>query len=482
MLRQLIVLAIASCLVAHTALGKSAPNNSALAQSPDTSAEIDRYVRTEMRRQKIPGLSLAIARDGHAVYVKSYGVATLEHPVKTKPDTVYQIGSIGKQFTAVAIMLLARDHKLNLDDPLLKYLPELPASWGQITLRLILNHQSGIAQFTTPSRQLLDLSHDYTDAELIRLAASQPLDFEPGTDVSYSDTGYVLLGFVINRVAGMFYGDYLQQRVFGPLGMTRTRIISDTDIVPDRASGYEMDDAGRIHNQSAVSVALNRTADGSLYSTVLDLLKWDRALYGDAVLPGSVLERMWSVDAHRNGQQPLYHYGYGWENIRLRRQRLIEYDGNWQGFQAVMSRYVDKKLSVIILTNLALCRTERLSHTIAGMIDPSLRAYPIAVRDDDAALTQDFQRFLDETAAGSQDLAELSPSARARLVPSVTNTLRRELYEIGPIQQFTLAGRELIAGRLERTYRVEGKDMVDFFTISYTPDQKIDDLDLLQEF
>lgn len=433
-----------------------------------------------MRIQNIPGLSLAIVKEGTPIYVKGYGVATLEHPVPVRPDTVFQIGSIGKQFTAVAVMMLANDHKLDLDDPLSKYLPEIPPAWKEVTLRLMLNHQSGIPQYTTPQRQLLDLVHDYSDEELIQLAAAQPLDFEPGTDVSYSDTGYVLLGFVINRVAGMFYGDYLQKHVFKPLGMTQTRIISDSDIVPNRASGYELTEAGRLRNQTYVSPALNRTADGSLYSSVVDLAKWDRALYTDAVLPHAQLERMWRVDAHRNGQRPLYTFGYGWEDDRLRGQRLVEYDGNWQGFQAVMSRYVDKKLSIILLTNLSLCRTERLAHAAAGLVDPDLKAYPKSIADSDAARTQRFRDFLSGAERGD-DFAQLSPGARQRLVPSAMNTLRRDLSELGPVVSFALVDQRE-RSPLERVYRVEKKDMVEFFTVRYTPDGRIDDLELLSEY
>lgn len=440
---------------------------------------IDRYLQSEMRLQKIPGISLAVLKDGKPLYVKAYGVATLEHNVPATPQTVYQIGSIGKQFTAVAVMMLANEHKLDLDDPLSKYLPEVPASWAKVTLRLMLNHQSGIPQFTTPERQLLDLVHDYTDLELIQLASTQPLDFEPGTNVSYSDTGYVLLGFVINRVAGMFYGDFLQQRVFGPLGMTHTRIISDKDIVPNRASGYEMAENGTLYNQTYVSPALNRTADGSLYSTVEDLALWDRALYGDKVLPHAQLERMWQVDAHKNGQRPLYHFGYGWENNRYRGQRLVEYDGNWQGFQAVMSRYVDKRLTVILLTNLALCRTERLGHTVAGLIDPALKHYPDSIPDPDPAKTAQFKAFLDTVGRDGNDPQRLSPAGAARLVPSAMNTLRRDLHERGPILRLSLVDR---GGGSQRVYRVEEKDMVEFYTVSYAPDSTIDDLDLLSEY
>jgi hypothetical protein len=322
--------------------------------------------------------------------------------------------------------------------------------------------------------------HDYTDLELIQLASTQPLDFEPGTNVSYSDTGYVLLGFVINRVAGMFYGDFLQQRVFKPLGMNRTRIISDKDIVLDRASGYEQADSGELYNQTYVSPALNRTADGSLYSTVLDLMKWDRALYGDAVLPQAQLERMWHIDAHRDGQRPLYHFGYGFENNRLRGHRLVEYDGNWQGFQAVMSRYVDKKLTVIVLTNLSLCRTEQLGHAVAGFIDPDLKPYPESIPDSDPGKTAQFRAFLD-TAAKGGDLGLLSAAGSARLVPSAMNTLRRDLQERGPIVKFTLAEQGGGAD-LRRVYRAEEKDMVEFYTVNYSADSRIDDIDLVSEY
>jgi CubicO group peptidase (beta-lactamase class C family) len=432
-----------------------------------------------MRRQHIPGLSLAIVRGGEPVYVKGYGVATLEHAVRAAPDTVYQLGSVGKQFTAVALMMLANEHKLDLDDPLSKYLPEIPASWHAVTLRLLLNHQSGIAELDNETRHLLDHTRDYTDKQLIEVAISHPLDFEPGTDVSYSDTGYVLLGIVINRVAGKFYGDLLQQRVFGPLGMTHTRVISDADIVPHRASGYEMTDDGILRNQAYVSPTLNRTADGSLYSTVLDLIHWDRALYDDSVLPQAQLQRMWNVDPHRNGQMPLFHYGYGWENHTLRHQRLVEYDGNWQGFQAVMSRYVNQRLTVILLTNLSLCRAERLAHTVAGIVDPALEAYPESIPDRNPARTRKFGDFLAAVARGEGG-ADLSAGARGRLIPSALNTLRRDLKELGPVLRLTLAD-ERRGDASERVYRVERKDMVEYFTVRYSG-SAIDEIDLLSEY
>ncbi len=442
----------------------------------DFGPAVDRYLRAEMQRQHIPGIALAVIKNGKPLYVNGYGVATLEHPVAAAPGTVFQLGSIGKQFTAVAVMMLADEHKLNLDDPLAKYLPEVPASWGKVTLRLMLNHQAGIPQYTTPQRQLLDLSHDYSDGELIQLAISQPLDFEPGTDVSYSDVGYVLLGFVINRVAGEFYGDFLQRRIFKPLGMNHTRIISDADIVPGRASGYELRDDGTLRNQTPVSPALNRTADGSLYSTVIDLMKWDRALDGDGVLPRRELERMWSVDAHRNGQAPLYHYGYGWENNRIDGQRVVEYDGNWQGFQAVMSRYTDERLTVILLTNLALCRTERLGHSVAGLVDPKLAPYPKSIDDKSPTLSREFEGLLTRAREGAAaSLPELPAS-----IPR--QTLRRDLAELGPILHFSVAADHATPEGRARVYRAEGRDMVEFYTVRYGADAKILALELFREY
>jgi CubicO group peptidase (beta-lactamase class C family) len=447
------------------------------AQAGDFGPAVDHYLRAEMQRQHIPGIALAVMKDGKPLYVKGYGVATLEHPVAVAPGTVFQLGSIGKQFTAVAVMMLADEHKLNLDDPLSKYLPEVPAGWGRVTLRLMLNHQAGIPQYTTPQRQLLDLSHDYSDGELIALAISQPLDFEPGTDVSYSDVGYVLLGFVINRAAGEFYGDFLQRRIFKPLGMNRTHIISDADIVPGRASGYELRDDGSLRNQTPVSPALNRTADGSLYSTVIDLMKWDRALSGDGVLPRGELERMWSVDAHRNGQAPLYHYGYGWENNHIDGHRVVEYDGNWQGFQAVMSRYTDERLTVILLTNLALCRTERLGHTVAGLVDPALAPYPEGIEDKTPELSESFENLL--TKAGEAAAGAVVPGL-PRSIPS--QTLRRDLAELGPILHFSVAAEHIDLEGRTRVYRVEGKDMVEFYTVRYGAAGKILALELFREY
>jgi CubicO group peptidase (beta-lactamase class C family) len=451
----------------------------------DPGAAADRYIEREMRAQGIPGLSLSVLRRGQPVYVRGYGVATLEHPVSVGPDTRFQIGSIGKQFTAVATMLLAREGRLSLDAPLARSLPGIPATWAGVTPRLMLNHQSGIPQLETPEHNLLDRHHDYSDEEYIRLATSVPLDFAPGTGVSYSDTAYVLLGFVINRVTGGFYGDMLAARVFAPLGMTRTRIISDADIIPGRASGYEKGDDGALRNQSYVSPALNRTADGSLYSTVVDLARWDEALYGERILTRSELARMWRIDPHRDGTRPLLHYGYGWEINSVRGHRVIEYDGNWQGFQAAMARYENPDLTVIVLTNLSLCRAQRLAHTVAGFFEPVIARYETAASDPAPALTREFAALLSEVErGGTPPAARLTKHWRAQLTLAWAHALARDIRSTGAIGNISF-GEERSLGRgreRERVYLAATAQMNYFFAVRYTADGLIADIDFSREY
>ncbi len=449
----------------------------------DAAAATDRFVAAEMRAQRIPGVALAVLRHGEPLYVRGYGVATLEHLVAVASDTRFQIGSVGKQFTATLVLQLAREGTLSLDVPLATYLPEIPASWAGVTLRRMLNHQAGIPQLTTPEHNLLDLHHEYTDAEYVRLATSLPLDFEPGTDAAYSDTAYVLLGIVVNRVTGRFYGDLLAERVFRPLGMERTQVLSDADIIPGRASGYEKDGDGRLRNQSWVSAALNRTADGSLYSTVLDLARWDAALYGDRVLPQAELERMWSVDPHYGGQPPLLHFGYGWEINTLRGHRVIEYDGNWQGFQAAMARYPDRGLTVIVLTNLSLCRAQQLAHTVAGLFEPEFAHYEVAPRDPASRLTSQFHALLERVQRDQIiDRSRLAPGARTTLTPGWAASLARDLRSTGSLEGTAFAEERPLSRGRERVYAARTREMTYFFTVRYAADGRVAAIDAYHEY
>jgi CubicO group peptidase (beta-lactamase class C family) len=208
----------------------------------EISKKVDAYVAAEMRTEKMPGLALAVVRDGQIIKARGYGLANIELDVPVKPETIFQTGSVGKQFTATAVMMLVEDGKIRLDDPIRKYLPGSPATWDKITVRNLLTHTSGIPDYESDSLKkkgaaFVNLRNDYTEDELFKKFSGLPLDFPPGSQWRYSNSGYVILGILIHKVTGQFYGDVLQERIFRPLGMASTRIISEADIIPNRAAG-----------------------------------------------------------------------------------------------------------------------------------------------------------------------------------------------------------------------------------------------------
>jgi CubicO group peptidase (beta-lactamase class C family) len=231
--RRMLALVAACAVFPAGAPAQSTPARAAL-------DSVDRYVRAELERQRIPGMSVAVLRGDSVLLARGYGFANLEHHVPATDSTIYQSGSVGKQFTSAAVVTLAREGKLGLDDPIRKYMPEAPASWGKVTVRHLLTHTSGIPDYTADLADVVDFRRDYTEEALASLYARLPLDFKPGATWSYSNTGYALLGFIVRRVTGQFYGDYLKERVFQLLGMRTARVISESDIVPNRAAGYQV--------------------------------------------------------------------------------------------------------------------------------------------------------------------------------------------------------------------------------------------------
>jgi CubicO group peptidase (beta-lactamase class C family) len=333
--------------------------------SPD--ASVDHYIQAEMKARHIPGLALLVARDGKIIRAQGYGFSNLELQVPVKPETIFQSGSMGKQFTATAVMMLVEQGKIALDDPLTKYFSDAPAAWNQVTVRNLLSHTGGFGDYP----EKFDFRRDYTEGDLLKIVEAIPLAYPPGTKYAYSNLGFLTLGILIHRVSGEFYGDFLQERVFQTLGMSTTRIISEADIIPNRAAGYRLVD-GQWKNQEWVSPALDTTADGSLYFSILDLAKWDAALYADQLLKRSSLDQMWTVAKYKNGEPNSGHYGFGWFIESVHGHRIIEHGGQWQGFNTNISRYVDDKLTVVVLTNLDHCEPDKITHGVAGIYIPAL--------------------------------------------------------------------------------------------------------------
>jgi CubicO group peptidase (beta-lactamase class C family) len=343
------------------------------------SARVDEAVARIRQEMKIPGTSLAVVRDGKIIKATGYGLANVELNVPVTPETIFQAGSTGKQFTAAAILMLAGEGKLSLDDSITKYFPEAPPSWKAITIRHLLTHTSGLPEVWGESEQgvlnkaLLDLRRDYTEDELLRVYVKMQPQFPPGEKWEYCNTGYHLLGFLIHRLTGKFHGDFVRERIFQPLGMNTATVISEADIVPNRSSGYILV-KGELKNQQWLAPSLNTTADGPYYMSVLDLAKWDAALYTEKILPRTTLAQMWTVQAKLNSGET-YPYGFGWFLSDVNGHRLMYHTGGNQGFFVNISRYVDDRLTIILMNNMDEdhCDTLKISGAVASIYLPATK-------------------------------------------------------------------------------------------------------------
>lgn len=355
---------------------------------------IDAFMGEEMRRQQVPGVALAIIKGDSVVLAKGYGYANLEHRIPVTSETIFESGSIGKQFTAAAVMLQVEDGKLSLEDPLTKYFTDAPASWRAITVRHLLTHTSGLPDYVEGDiGSRVDYRRDYTEQELAQVAYRLPLAFEPGARFSYSNTGYVLLGILVHKVSGRFYGDVLRERVFGPLGMKTARVISEADIVPSRAGGYRLVN-GRLLNQEWVSPTLNTTADGSLHLSLLDCIAWSRGLRAKAILREQSWAQVHTPVRLKSGKT--FPYGFGWRVDVSQGQPWYHHAGAWQGFQTYISRYEGSDLTVVILANSAAAVPATFVDGVSALIDAKLArlqpATPIA--DHDPQVTELARKLL----------------------------------------------------------------------------------------
>jgi CubicO group peptidase (beta-lactamase class C family) len=409
---------------------------------------VDDFVKAQLERHRIPGLALVVSRDGQPVKAQGYGFANLELRVPATPDTVFQSGSVGKQFTAMAVMMLVEEGKLGLDDPISRHFKGAPGAWKGITVRHLLTHTSGIKDWGPPE---IDYRKDYTEAALVKVAMTLRPDFAPGTEWSYSNTAYVLLGVLVGQASGKFYGDFLKERVFDPLGMTSSRVISEADLVKNRAAGYRLEQ-GEIKNQEWVSPSLNTTADGSLYLTAHDLAKWDAALGAGKLLKPESYAAMWSPVRLKDGTT--YPYGFGWGFDELRGERVIGHGGSWQGFRTAIARYPDRKLSVMVLANLAQAEPERIATAVAGLLEPAL-ALPdpkASPADPDPKRTAALREALAAFGAGKPS-PHMARGLRAANAGTAREKFARERTkkQLGEAKEFVFLAADDVAGRgLER--------------------------------
>ena len=338
--------------------------------------KIDDFVKAEMQRQHVPGVSVAVVKDGKIVKAEGYGLANIELNVPARPETVYKIGSVSKQFIASGIMMLIQEGKISLDDKISKFLDGTPDTWKDITIRHLLTHTSGIVR-EAPGFDPLKIQND---ADVIKTAYPLPLRFTPGEKYEYCNVGYFSLAEIIRKVSGKPWGDFLNERIFTPLEMTATRTTTITDLVPNRANGY-LWRSGKFEN-AEIYFALRPS--GAFLSTVLDLAKWDASLYTDRFLKQTTRDQMWTPLKLNNGTS--FPYGFGWQLEPLAGHKLVSHGGSLPGFRAGLARFVDDKLTVVVLTNGDNANPSAIAQGVADLFIPGLLPTRVTIKLDPRVL------------------------------------------------------------------------------------------------
>lgn len=349
---------VAFCLIAARYAPAQTPSAAAAAapSAEQLAAKMDEYMDAAVRVNHFSG-SVLVARDGRPVFSKGYGMANRELGVTNTPQTLFRLGSITKPFTATAVMLLQERGKLSVGDSVCKYLSGCPAAWRPVTVRHLLTHTSGIKSYTDLPGYSETMALPVTHDEMLARFRDQPLGFAPGEKYEYSNSGYYLLGVVIERASGKPYADFLRESIFEPLGMTSTVYDSGRLVIRNRASGYTaMGDT--FVNAAYIDMSVPFAA-GALLSNVEDLLRWDQALYTEKLLSRKSLEEMLTPSKEDRG--------YGWAVRERLGRRVVEHDGSVNGFYASLSRFPAERVTVIVLSNHSSFSTRGIANDLTAI-------------------------------------------------------------------------------------------------------------------
>ncbi len=317
-----------------------------------------------------PGFAVLVAQNGKILFEKGYGLADREHDVLVTPQTSFRIGSMTKQFTASAILKLQEEGKLNVEDKLSKYIPDFPRG-NDVTLRQLLTHTSGIHDYSPEPAHWSDVAKPTTTEALIELIKKQKhlYDFDPGTKWSYDNSGYTLLGYIVEKVSGQSYGEFLRATFFLPLGMTNTGVYRAHLGLPHEAQGYSLGTNG-FEPPFYIDPSWNG-GDSALYSTVEDLYCWNEGIFNGRVLHAASLKAAFTPVAMETGQLNSGNgYGFGWFVGRYRGLRDISHGGGIPGFSSLLLRLPDEKFTVVVLANALGGRPNALPHDLVyQMVD-----------------------------------------------------------------------------------------------------------------
>lgn len=335
----------------------------AVAQVAD-STKIDQLF-AQWNKPDSPGCAIAVIKDGQTIYKRGYGIANLDYGVPISSKSVFNIGSISKQFTAMSIALLARQSKISLDDHIHKYLPELPRYQSLITIRQLIYHTSGIREYP----HLMQLAgirfQDATDEEVLKIITRQQgLNFKPGDEYLYSNSGYFLLAQIVKRVSGKSLREFADENIFKPLGMVNTHFHDDrAEVVKNRATGYGPRRGGGFVIEETSSA---RVGDGGLFATIDDLLLWDKIFYDSKLSGGPELIRQFVTPGTLNSGEQI-EYAFGMDVETYKGLKVVGHGGAFNGFNADMIRFPDQRFTVICLCNLSNIESGRLTRQVADV-------------------------------------------------------------------------------------------------------------------
>ena len=437
---------------------------------------LDDRIRSIMAERHIPGAAVAVVRNGKVVRMKGYGVATLEFNVPVTTETVFEIGSVSKQMTAAGIMLLVQDGKVSLDEKVSRYLPNTPESWSNVTVRHLLTHTSGVKSYTSLGG--FGLSERMTITDFIKKLSPHPLEFTPGERNIYSNSGFNLLAYIIETQSGKKYMDFMRERIFAPLGMTKTGDRDPQFVIPLRANGYEWRQdrySGRDGDLTDLMGA------GSIVSTINDMTKWEAALRGDKLLNAQSKKEIWTQFTFNNGKSSPY--GLGWRISDVRGNKLIAHSGQTAGFGAAIQRYVDSDVTVIALTNLGelgmgtLIAIASAKHYVPKL---SLRAVNTVVSGD-ATVLGSIETALRGRFARTHDTTLFTTSASQSLTSTRAKNLDERLAKFAPVARVRFVKRETVDARDTITAIVETAKRIFLWRVVVDENGKIIAMDLDEE-
>jgi D-alanyl-D-alanine carboxypeptidase len=464
----LLILGLAGLLVPALARAQAAP----AADPPvDRAAALDAYVQKTMDARQVPGVSVAVIQDGKVVAARGYGFADVEKSVKATEQTVYQLASVTKQFTSMATLMLVDQGKLSLDAKVTTILPGLPEAWAPVTIRHLLTHTSGIKSYTEVfGAQKVADSRVFTPGEILALVKDAPLQFAPGEKFAYCNTGYYLLGMVIEKASGKPYGQFVSERIFKPLGMTASAYDDYADARPIRAKGYST-----VNGQTKPAEHTHPSqpfAAGALVSTVVDLAKWDEALTARKFLKPASYGAMWTPPPLNDGKPSGYAFGWGVDPYRGHAR--LSHGGGISGFSTFIARFPDDKVTIVALVNQSGGAAGSLVNGIAEIYIPSLKdAAPKPIADNDGKLTEFLRQVLSSASQGSADAANLTPEFAGFLLPDRVKQGPQMMGRHGALTAFDLMEESTKDTRRVRIYRAVFGTTPLRITFTVSPEGKV---------